>query len=117
MPKDLPIDDTNYRKQHLLQTMFPTERLKISFIQKEKNGTFIEQVVQANLKDSYYTKLRNVLKTGYLIEKIDSYSFSNLLLDSRNCIYQFSQLLIAESLNLLVIRNVHDQITSEHLNC
>lgn len=91
-PNNLPIDDTNDCQQHLLQTIFPMERLEIGSIKGEKNRTINKQVVQTNLKDSYYSKLRNALKTDYLIKEIDSRHFYNLSVNSENCICQFGRL-------------------------
>ena len=83
-------------------------------IKGEDNNTIVDQVVQANLKDSYCSKLRHSLQTGYPSKEIDSRHFSDLSVDSENCIRRYGRLWVPESFYLLVIREVHDQIASGH---
>ena len=83
----------------MLQTIIPAKKLEIGLIKSKKNRTIIKQIVQANLEDSYCSKLRNALKTSYEIEKIDFCHFSNLSIKSENCICWFGQLWISEGLN------------------
>lgn len=90
--------------------------MKLISNKREKTGIIIKQVVQANIEDCYYSNLRNIPKTGYLIKKIDLRYFSIFSVDSINCICQFSRLWIFENLNLLMIKEVHDRIISTHLN-
>ena len=73
-------------------------------------------MVQTNLKNSYCSELYYLLKTGYLIKEINLYHFSDLLINSENCIYQFSQLWVFKGLYLLVIREIYDQIVSTYPN-
>lgn len=70
----------------MLQIIFLAKKVKISFIKEEKNCNIIEQVIQANLKDNYYSKLCNVSKTSYSLEKIILHHFFNILVNSKNCI-------------------------------
>lgn len=77
-------------------------------IERENNNTIIDQVVQANLEDSYCSKLCHSLKDGYLAKEIDLHHFSDLSVDSKNCICQFGQYWVPEKLYLLVIRELHD---------
>lgn len=100
----------------LITNHLSCRKSEISFIEK-KNHTIGQQVVQANLKDSYYSKLCNALKTGYPIEKMNLYYFSDFSIDLKNCIWQFCQLWIPEGWNLLVIREIHYHIVSGHLGC
>lgn len=67
-------------------------------------------MIQANLEDFYFSKLHNLLEAGYRINKIDSRHFSDLLVDTKNCVPRFSRLWIFEDLYLLVIREMYDQI-------
>ncbi len=97
----------------MLQTILPAKRLEIISI-KEKDNTIINRVVQANLEDSYCSKLRHSLKTDYSTKEIDSRHFSDLSVDSENYIRRFGRLWVPESLYLPVIREVHDQIASSH---
>ncbi len=97
----------------MLPTILSTKRLEIISIQEEDN-TIIDQVVWANLEDSYCFKLYHLLKADYLIKKIDSRHFSDFSVDSENCIRWFGRLWVLESLYLSVIREVYDQITSGH---
>lgn len=69
---------------------------------------------QTNLEDSYYFKLYYLLKTGYLTEKMHYYHISDLSIDLENYIYQFDQLWFLKRLNLLVIREIYDQIVSDY---
>ncbi len=98
---------------HYIQTIFPTKRLEIISIEG-KDKTIIDWVVQANLEDSYCSKLRHLLKADYQIKEIHSYYFSDLSVDLENCICQFSRLWVPKSLYLLVIREIYDQIASGH---
>ncbi len=97
----------------MLQTILPAKRLEIISIEREDN-TMIDRVVQANLEDSYYSKLRHSLKADYPTKEIDSRHFSDLSVDLKNCIRRFGRLWVPESLYLPVIREVHDQIASGH---
>ncbi len=90
----------------MLQTILPAKRLKIISIKGEDN-TIMDQVVQANLEDSYFSKLRHSLKADYPTTEIDSRHFFDLSVDSKNCIHRFSRLWIPESLYLSVIREVY----------
>ena len=112
-PNDHPSDDNNDCQQYLLQTILHAKRLEIISI-KGKDNTIIDRVVQANLEDSYCSKLRYSLKADYPTKEIDSRHFSDLSVDSENCIWQFGQLWVPESLYLPVIREVHNQIASGH---
>ena len=112
-PNDHPSNDNNNRPQHLLQTIFPAKRLEIMSIKGEDN-TIIDRVIQANLEDNYCSKLRHSLKADYPTKEIGSRHFSNLSVDSKNCIRQFSRLWVPENLYLPMIRELHDQIASGH---
>ncbi len=110
---DHPSDDNDDCQQYLLQTIFSAKRLEIISI-KEENNTIIDQVVQANLEDSYCSKLRHSLKADYPTKEIDSRHFFDLSVDSENGIRRFGRLWVPESLYLPVIREVHNQIASGH---
>ncbi len=97
----------------MLQTILLAKRLEIISIKREDN-TIIDQVIQANLEDSYCSKLRHSLKANYPIKEIDSRHFFDLSVDSKNCIRQFGRLWVPESLYLSVIREVYDQIAFGH---
>ena len=112
-PNNHPSDNNDDCQQHLLQTIFPAKRLEIISIEG-KDNTIIDWVVQANLEDSYCSKLRHILKVDYLTKEIDSRHFSNLSVDLENYISRFGWLWVPESLYLPVIREVHDQIASGH---
>ena len=56
----------------------------------ENNNTIVDQVVQAKLEDNYYSKLCHSLKDGYLAKKTNLHHFSDLSVDSKNCICRFS---------------------------
>lgn len=64
--------------------------MEIILIERENKNTIIDQLVQANLENSYCSKLYHLLKTGYLIKKMDICHFSDLSVDLKNCICQFS---------------------------
>ena len=85
-------DDNNNCQQHLLQTIFFAKRLEIILIKEEDNKTIINQVVQANIENSYCSKLYYLLKTDYSIKEIDFRHFFNLLVDTKNYIYWFGWL-------------------------
>lgn len=71
-------------------------------------------MVQTNFEDSYYFMLRYLLKAGYWIKEIDSCYFSDFLIDLENCIYQFSRLWLFKECYLFLIKEVYNQITSNH---
>ncbi len=89
---NLPSDNNNDCQQYLLQTILLAKRLEIILIKKQNNSTIVDQVVQANLEDSYCSKLCYSLKNGYPTKEIDSRHFSDLSVDSKNCICRFDRL-------------------------
>ena len=113
-PNDLPLNMDDDRQQHLLQTILLAKRLEIILIEGEVKSTIIDQVVQANLEDSYCSELHHLLKTGYPTKKIALRHFSDLSVDSENCICRFGRLWVPESLYLSVIRELYDQIACGH---
>ena len=113
-PNDCPADDQDDRQQHLLQTILPPERLEISTIDPDKSKTTPERMIQANLVDPYYTKLRKTIRTSSSIEGINTRHLSDLFIDTKDCIRQFNRLWVPDNLQLTVIRDVHDQIATGH---
>ena len=91
-----------------------TKRLEISSIDLDKSKTTPEKVIQTNLADLYYIKLCKTISTHSLIEGINTYHLSNLSIDTRGCIRRLDRLWIPDHLQLLVIREVHDQIAICH---
>ncbi len=71
-------------------------------------------MIQANLTDLYYIKLRKTLLTHFLIENINTCHLSDLLIDIRNCIHQFDCLWVTNHLQLMVLKEKHDQIVIGH---
>ena len=47
----------------------------MSSVIKNKNIIIIKQVVKANLKDDYYSKLHHLLETSHPVKKIDLHHF------------------------------------------
>ncbi len=90
------------------------ERLEISSIDPDKNKTTPEKVIQTNLVDPYYTKLRKSIRTRSSIEGINTRHLSDLFVDTKNCIRRFDRLWVPDNLQLTVIRDVHDQMATEH---
>ena len=45
-----------------------------------------EKIIQANLVDSYYTKLHKTITTSSFIESINTCHYSELFIDIKNCI-------------------------------
>ena len=82
--------------------------MEIILIKEEVKITTVNRVVQANFENSYCSELHYLLKTGYLIKEVNSRHFSDLSIDSENCIHRFDQLWVSESLYLLVIREVYN---------
>lgn len=66
----------------MLQTLPSSKKLEIISINGEKNMTFIEKVIQVNLKNDYCWKLHYSVKIDYSTKEIDLRHFSNLLIDS-----------------------------------
>ena len=71
-------------------------------------------MIQANLVDSYCTKLRKTIRTSSSIEGINTRHLSDLFIDTKDCIRQFNRLWVPDNLQLTVIRDVHDQIATGH---
>ena len=91
-PNDCPADDHDNRQQHLWQTIFLPERLEISSIDPDKSKTTPERVIQVNLVDLYYTKLRKSIRTSSSIEDINTCHLSDLFVDTKNYISRFNHL-------------------------
>ena len=83
---NLPLSENDDCQQHQLQTLFSAKRLEIGSITKKKNITIIKELVKANLKDDYCSKLRHSLKTGHPVKEIDLRYFSHLSINSKNYI-------------------------------
>ncbi len=94
--------------------ILPPKRLKISSIDPDKNKTTPEKVIQANLVDPYCTKLCESIRTRSSIEGINTRHFSDLFVDTKNCIRRFDRLWVPDNLQLTVIRDVYDQIATGH---
>ncbi len=109
-----PADDHNDWQQYLLQTICLHERLEISFIDLDKSETIPEKVIQENLTDPYYIKLCKTISTHSSIENINTCYFSDLFIDTRGCICWFNRFWVPDHLQLMVIREVHDQIAIGH---
>ena len=76
-------------------------------------NTIPEKVIQANLLDSYYIKIRKVLVTGSpSTEKINPCHISDLSIDDNRCFRRFNRFWIPKNLYLLVINERHDQIAA-----
>lgn len=64
-------------------------------------------MIQANLIDSYCTKLHKAIKTSSSIENISGHFLSNLFTSTNNCFCQFKRFEISGNLQLIVIKDVH----------
>ena len=73
-------------------------------------------MIQTNLVDPYYTKLCKTIRTSSSIEDINTRHLSNLFIDAKNCIYRFNRLWVPSNLQLMMIKNIHDQIATGHLS-
>ena len=71
-------------------------------------------MIQANLVDLYCTKLCKSIRISSSIEDINTCHFSDLFVDTKNCIYWFDRLWVPDNLQLTVIRDVHNQIATGH---
>lgn len=61
-------------------------------IEEKENITIIEQVIQANLKDNYYSKLCYLLKKSFQTKDINLYYFSYPLFNMENYMHRYSRL-------------------------
>ncbi len=113
-PNNYLADDYNDRQQHLLQTILSLERLEISSIDPNESATTPKKVIQANLADPYCIKLRKTTSTHSLIGGINTRYLSDLSIDTRGCICRFNRIWVPDHLQLIVIREVHDQIATSH---
>ncbi len=111
---DCLADYHNDWQQHLLQTIFLPKRLEISSIDLDKSETSLKKVIQINLTDLYYIKLCKKISIHSVIEGINTCNLSDLSIDTRGCICRFNRLWVPNHLQLMVIREVHDQITTDH---
>ena len=107
-PNNCPANNHDNQQQHLLQMILPPERLKISSIYSEKSKTTPERVIQANLVNSYCTKLRKSIRISFSIESINTCHLSDLFVDTKNCLRRFDRLWVSDNLQLTVIRDVYD---------
>ncbi len=64
-----------------------SERLEISFIDPNKSETISKKLIQANLTDLYCIKLYKIISTYFPIKSINTCHFSDLSIDTKNCIY------------------------------
>lgn len=60
----------------------------------------IGKIVKANLEDDYCSKLRHLMKTDPLVKKINLHHFSHLLVDSKDCVWQYYKLEIPKDMYL-----------------
>ena len=67
--------------------IFLPKKLKISTINPDKSKTTPNRVIQANLFDFYYTKLHKTIRTSSFIKSINTWYYSNLFIDTKDCIY------------------------------
>lgn len=84
---DCSANNQDNLQQHLLQTIFLLEKLKISTINLDKNKTTFEKEIQENLIDLYGTKLRKKIRTSSFIKNINTCHFSNVFIDIKDCIH------------------------------
>ena len=113
-PNDCPADDRDDRQQHLLQTILPPERLEISSIDLDESETTPKKVIRANLADPYCIKLRKTISPHSSIEGINTRHLSDISIDTKGCIRRFNRLWVPDHLQLMVIKEVHDQIATGH---
>ena len=111
-PNDCPADDRDDRQQHLLQTILPPERLEISSIDPDESETTSEKVIRANLANPYCIKLRKTISPHFFIEGINTRHLSDISIDTKGCIRQFNRFWVPDHLQLMVIKEVHDQIAT-----
>ena len=65
--------------------------------------------------DPYYIKLCKTIRTSSFIEDINTRHFLDLFIDTKDYIRQFNRIWVSNNLQLMVIRDVHDQIATKHL--
>lgn len=70
-----------------MQTILPSKRLDISFMDLKKSETTLEQVIQAYFIDLYYMKLRWIIRTSLPINGINTCHFISLSIDIKDCIW------------------------------
>lgn len=87
----------------------------MSLIVKKENIIIVKKVVKANLKDDYYSKLCHLQKTSQLAKKINFHHFFHLLVDIKNCFYQYSQFWISKNLYLLMLGKINNEIVFNYL--
>ena len=111
---DCPADDYNDRQQHLLQMILLPKKLEISSIDVDESETTPEIVIQANLANSCCINLRKTISTHSFIEGINTCHLSGLSIDTKGCIRQFNCFGVPDHQQLMVIREVHNQIAIGH---
>lgn len=72
------LDNNDDCQQYLLQIIFLVKRIKTILIDTKNNNIIIDQLVQANMDNSYYFKLYHFLKACYQTKEIDFHHFSDL---------------------------------------
>ena len=95
--------------------IIPPKKLKISSIDPDESETTSEKVIQVNLSDSYYIKLCKTISSYSPIENINICHFSDLFIDIKGYIRQFNRFWVLDYLQLIIIREIHDQIAIGYL--
>ena len=83
-PKNWLVDDYDNQQQHLLQTIFLLEKLKMSFIDPQKSKTTFKKIIQGNWVDFSCIKLCKTIRISSPIGTIITYYLSNVSIDSTN---------------------------------
>lgn len=89
-PNNSHANNYNDWQKFLLKTIFLLEKWEISFIDIVKSYIAPKNLIQVNLIESYYMKLQKIIKTSFLINSIKTFLFSNLIIDTYNCIFLYN---------------------------
>ena len=71
-------------------------------------------MIQANQIDSYCTKLCKTIRTSFFIKSINTCHLSDLFIDIKDYIRRFNRVWVPDNLQLMVIKDVHNQIAIGH---
>ncbi len=113
-PNNYLVDNCDDQQQHLLKTILLSKRIEISSIDLDKSKTTSKKVIQANLTDLYCIKLRETISPYFPVDSINTFYLSDLSIDIRGCIRRFNRFWVLDHLQLMLIEEVHNQITINH---
>lgn len=95
--------------------VFLPKKLKLSSIDSNKSETISEKIIQVNLTNLYYIKLYIIISPYFFKKGMNTCYFLNLSIITKGYIHQFNHFWISDHLQLIVIKEIYNQIIIGHL--